>query len=76
MLPRNHLDRIHITFDDHRLVNNAGLLLFCGPTQNGCAREEETQECINYVVAPHRTRRIPMTPRSRPLETRPARPRT
>ena len=27
MLPRNHLDRIHITFDDHRLVNNAGLLL-------------------------------------------------
>ena len=21
MLPRNHLDRIHITFDDHRLVN-------------------------------------------------------
>ena len=27
MLPRNHLDRIHISFDDHRLVNNAGLLL-------------------------------------------------
>ena len=27
MLPRNHLDRIHIAFDDHRLVNNAGLLL-------------------------------------------------
>ena len=27
MLPRNHLDRIQITFDDHRLVNNAGLLL-------------------------------------------------
>ena len=27
MRPRNHLDRIHITFDDHRLVNNAGLLL-------------------------------------------------
>ena len=25
MRPRNHLDRIHITFDDHRLVNNAGL---------------------------------------------------
>ena len=24
---RDHLDRIHITFDDHRLVNNAGLLL-------------------------------------------------
>ncbi len=27
MLPRNHLDRIRIAFDDHRLVDNAGLLL-------------------------------------------------
>ena len=27
MLPRNNLDRIHILFDDHRLVVNAGLLL-------------------------------------------------
>ena len=27
MLPCNHLDRIQIAFDDHRLVNNAGLLL-------------------------------------------------
>ena len=27
MLPRNHLDRIQITFDDHRLVANAGLIL-------------------------------------------------
>ena len=27
MLPRNHPDRIRITFDDHRLVTNAGLLL-------------------------------------------------
>ena len=27
MLPRNHPDRIQIAFDDHRLVNNAGLLL-------------------------------------------------
>ena len=27
MLPRNHLDRTRIAFDDHRLVNNAGLLL-------------------------------------------------
>ena len=25
MLPRSHPDRIHIAFDDHRLVNNAGL---------------------------------------------------
>ena len=27
MLPRNHLDRVQIVFDDHRLVNNAGLIL-------------------------------------------------
>ena len=27
MLPLEHPDRIHIAFDDHRLVNNAGLIL-------------------------------------------------
>ena len=27
MLPLEHLDRIHVAFDDHRLVANAGLLL-------------------------------------------------
>ena len=27
MLPLEHPDRIRIAFDDHRLVNNAGLLL-------------------------------------------------
>ena len=27
MLPRNHPDRIQISFDDHRLVANAGLIL-------------------------------------------------
>ena len=27
MLPRNHPDRIQISFDDHRLVDNAGLIL-------------------------------------------------
>ena len=27
MLPRSHSDRIRISFDDHRLVTNAGLLL-------------------------------------------------
>ena len=27
MLPRSSPDRIHIAFDDHRLVNNAGLIL-------------------------------------------------
>ena len=27
MLPRSHPDGSHIAFDDHRLVNNAGLIL-------------------------------------------------
>ena len=27
MLPRHHPDRIRIAFDDHRMVNNAGLIL-------------------------------------------------
>ena len=27
MLPAEHLDRIHVAFDDHRLVANAGLIL-------------------------------------------------
>ena len=27
MLPDDHPDRIHVAFDDHRLVNNAGLIL-------------------------------------------------
>ena len=31
MLPPNHPDRIQITFDDHRLVANAGLILPADP---------------------------------------------
>ena len=27
MLPRHHPDRIHVAFDDRRLINNAGLIL-------------------------------------------------
>ena len=27
MLPRNHPDGIHVAFDDHRPVANAGLIL-------------------------------------------------
>ena len=27
MLPRNHPDRIHVAFDNRRLINNAGLIL-------------------------------------------------
>ena len=30
MLPLEHPDRIHVAFDDHRLVANAGLLLPAG----------------------------------------------
>ena len=26
MLPRSHPDRIQVAFDDHRLVNNSGLI--------------------------------------------------
>ena len=33
MLPHNHLDRIRIAFDDHRLVANAGLVLPATPAR-------------------------------------------
>ena len=33
MLPRNHPDHIQISFDDHRLVDNAGLILPAGLPQ-------------------------------------------
>ena len=39
MLPRNHPDRIQIAFDDHRLVNNAGLLLPATPALRPGLRE-------------------------------------
>ena len=31
MLPRSHTDRIQVAFDDHRLVDNAGLMLPATP---------------------------------------------
>ena len=34
MLPRNHPDRIPISFDDHRLVADAGLLVSVTLTQH------------------------------------------
>ena len=43
MLPRNHLDRIQIAFDDHRLVANAGLLL-----QATLARHLGLRELVDY----------------------------
>ena len=39
MLPRNHPDRIHVTFDDHRLVANAGLILLVTLAQRVGLRE-------------------------------------
>ena len=42
MLPRNHPDGIHIAFDDHRLVANAGLIL---PTT--LARHLELPELVD-----------------------------
>ena len=39
MLPLDHPDRIQIAFDDHRLVNNAGLL-FRSPSPS-------TWVCVN-----------------------------
>ena len=34
MLPLEHPDRVHVAFDDHRLVANAGLML--PATGRGC----------------------------------------
>ena len=39
MLPLEHPDRIQIAFDDHRLVNNAGLLLPATPAERVGLRE-------------------------------------
>ena len=37
MLSRHHPDRVQVTFDDHRLVANAGLLLPATlPTVSAC----------------------------------------
>ena len=38
MLPRQQPDRIHVAFDDHRLVANAGLLLPVTLADRGMAR--------------------------------------
>ena len=53
MLPRNNPDRIQITFDDHRLVANAELLL---PTTLAprLGLPQLVQECLDLVDAPGR----------------------
>ena len=51
MLPLDHPDRIQITFDDHRLVANAGLIL---PTTlaRHLGLPQLVQECLDLGNAP------------------------
>ena len=51
MLPRNHPDRIRVSFDDHRLVANAGLLLPSTLAQH-LGLPELVQQCLDLGRAP------------------------
>ena len=53
MLPRNDPDRIQVTFDDHRLVADAGLIL---PTTlaRHLGLPQVVQECLDLGDAPGR----------------------
>ena len=51
MLPRNHPDRIRVSFDDHRLVANAGLLLPATLAQH-LGLPELVQQCLDLGRAP------------------------
>ena len=53
MLPLDHPDRIQITFDDHRLVNNAGLILPATLAQH-LGLPQLVQECLDLGDAPGR----------------------
>ena len=53
MLPRSHPDGIHIAFDDHRLVNNAGLILPDTLAQH-LGLPQLVQECLDLGDAPGR----------------------
>ena len=53
MLPRSHPDGIHIAFDDHRLVNNAGLILPDTLAQR-LGLPQLVQECLDLGDAPGR----------------------
>ena len=53
MLPRNHLDRIQIAFDDHRLVANAGLILPITLARH-LGLSQLVQECLDLGDAPGR----------------------
>ena len=53
MLPRNHPDCIRVSFDDHRLVANAGLLLPATLAQH-LGLPELVQQCLDLGRAPGR----------------------
>ena len=50
MLSRNHSDRIRIAFDDHRLVNNAGLS--CRPPWPSISACPNWLTCASTWAAP------------------------
>ena len=53
MLPRSYPDGIHIAFDDHRLVNNAGLILPSTLARH-LGLPQLVQECLDLGNAPGR----------------------
>ena len=53
MLPLEHPDRIQITFDDHRLVANAGLILPVTLARH-LGLPQLVQECLDLGNAPGR----------------------
>ena len=53
MLPCNDLDRIQVTFDDHHLVSNAGLLLPVTVTHR-----LEPDELVDNFVEPERVHKL------------------
>ena len=53
MLPSSSPDGIHIAFDDHRLVANAGLLLPATLAQH-LGLPQLVQQCFDLVDAPGR----------------------
>ena len=59
MLPRNDPDRIQVTFDDHRLVADAGLIL---PTTlaRHLGLPQLVQECLDLGDAPGRANTLVM----------------
>ena len=66
MLPLEHPNRIQIAFDDHRLVNNAGLLL---PATLGKVGRRRVTPCYRSTSpsTPFRTGRATFTASGSPV---------